>query len=391
MKANALKIALVVKSLDPKRGGHEYYINRLLRGLLAKGYEIWCFAENFSDDSTDHPKLSRITIRPCKLESSIRMLSFDRQARRLVEGHDVDFDLVFTTGNISFGDVYRAGGGVHETYMENCLSELSRWNPKHLVARSLQRKLFKENTPGLLITNSTMVKKDLQKRYGVPEENLKVIRNGIDLERFNLAVAGETREAIREQHGFKILDFVCLFTAGGGKRKGLAELLRALASIHSEKVKLLIVGRTDEADLNRMVKGFGLEERVVYAGFQTKIEQYYGAVDCFVFPSKYDAAANVVCEALASGIPVITTETNGSHELIEDGENGFVIPTADDSVGIARGIEALAAEENLSEIRDHASQTGQHYSMERHIAQFEAALTEFLSRRAEGGGGKTGS
>ncbi len=391
MKAKALKIALVVKSLDPKRGGHEYYINRLLRGLLAKGYEIWCFAENFSTDSIDHPKLSRIAIRPCKIESSIRMLSFNRQARRLVEGHEVDFDLVFTTGNISFGDVYRAGGGVHETYMENCLSELSRWNPKHLVARSLQRKLFKENTLGLLITNSIMVKKDLKQRYGVPEEILKVIRNGIDLERFNPVFAGETREAIREQHGFEVSDFICLFTAGGGKRKGLAELLKALASIHNEKVKLLIVGRTDEADLNRTVKGFGLEERVVYAGFQTKIEQYYGAADCFVFPSKYDAAANVVCEALASGVPVITTETNGSHELIEVGKNGFVIPTADDSVGIARGVEALAAQENRSEMRDWATETGQHYSMERHIAQFEAALTDYLSRRAEGGEGRGGA
>lgn len=373
-----INLAVVVKSLDPDKGGHEYYINRLLRELLKKGYRIWCFGESFGTRSLEDANLTKIRIMPLKLESGLRLLWFNRRARRLVESHPIDFDLVFTTGNVTFGDVYRAGGGVHESYMENCLGRFEQLKPKHLVAKYLQRKLFVENTPKVLITNSEMVMKDIQRRFEVPVANLKVVRNGIDLSRFNPKVAGRNREAIRREHGFDDDDFVCLFTAGGGGRKGLSELLSSFATIENQSVKLLIVGRTDASMLQETVTSYGLDQRVVYAGYQPQIEKFYGAADCFVFPSKYDAAANVVCEALASGVPVITTRTNGSSEFIEEGENGFVIGKASDLEEMRDCIEKLAGCDDLLKMRERAAETGQKYSMDRHIVEFEGAISDYL-------------
>ncbi len=375
------KIALVVKSLDPDRGGHENYINRLLRGLLAGGCEVWCFAESFGSRSVEHANLNKIKVRPLKLTPSARLVWFNYRAQKLIRKHPVNFDFVFTTGNVSFGDVYRAGGGVHATYMDNCLRPSARFRLKHLTARRLQENLFKKNTPQLLITNSSMVKQDIQNRYQVPEERLRVVRNGIDLSRFNPNVASKMRDTIRRQHGFSTDDFVCIFTAGGGGRKGLQELLESFAGIHNKRIKLLVVGRTDASKLRKSLENLDLLDRVVYAGFQPKIEHYYGASDCLVFPSKYDAAANVVCEALACGVAVITTATNGSAELIKDGRNGYVIPTAHDYDLIRDRIQDLAACPNFQEIRNHAISTGQEFSMERHIQQIEAAVNDFLDRR----------
>ncbi|MGB0373169.1 MAG: glycosyltransferase family 4 protein [Opitutales bacterium] len=376
----AARFAIVVKSLDPERGGHENYINRLIRGLLERNYQIWCFAESFGSRSIEHANLKKVKITPFKLIPSIRLLWFNYRAQRAVKNHPVDFDFVFTTGNVTFGDVYRAGGGVHATYMENCLGRLARFNPKHFTARCLQERLFLQNTPQLLITNSAMVKEDIKKRYGLSGDKLRVIRNGIDLERFKPETAAETRSEIRNQYGFDEVDFVCLFTAGGGGRKGLQELLKAFTRIRKTKIKLLVVGRTNEAKLNQTLREFGLEERVIYAGFQPKIEQYYGAADCFVFPSKYDAAANVVCEALACGLPVISTATNGSSELIEAGRNGYVIEHANDYEALIQNIESLEKCEDFSKMREAALETGRGYSMERHIQNIEATMGEYLDR-----------
>ncbi|NBB80758.1 MAG: glycosyltransferase [Verrucomicrobia bacterium] len=376
-----IKIALVVKSLDPDKGGHENYIKRLLRGLLDKDYRVWCFAENFGSRSVEHGGLTKIRIRACKLESGLRMLWFNYRAQQLIRRHPVQFDLVFTTGNVTFGQFYRAGGGVHETYMENCLGSLEQLQPKHLVVKFLQRRLFTQKTPDRLITNSEMVRKDIQHRYGVSDRTIRVIRNGIDLDRFNPTRAGETRDSIRDKYGFSGDDFVCLFTAGGGKRKGLPELIHSFSLIKDTKVKLLIVGRTDASKLDHAITRYGLKHRVAYAGFQPQIEKFYGAADCLVFPSKYDAAANVVCEALASGLPVITTASNGSAELVESGKNGYVIPRAGDYDKIRACIEKLAGQENRSAMRQHAIATGQQFSMERHILEFEAALSDYLNNR----------
>ena len=229
-----------------------------------------------------------------------------------------------------------------------------------------------------------MVKEDIQKRYGVPSERIRVIRNGIDLERFNPAAAGKHRDAIRRKYGFDDEDFVCLFTAAPGRRKGLNELLESIKLIRNERVKLLIVGRTDKGSLAKQLSEHHLESRVAYAGFQPKIEEFYGASDCFVFPSKYDAAANVVCEALASGVPCITTRTNGSSELIEPGKNGFVVPQASDYAKICENIEHIVQLDptRLSSMREHAMRIGMQFTMDRHIDAIEDVLFEYSNQRA---------
>lgn len=382
VKTSPLKVALVVKSLDPDRGGHENYMNRLIRGLLAREHQIWCFAEGFGTRSIEHPKLTKVKVPPFKLSSSLRILWFNYKAQRLVRNHPVEFDLVFTTGNVTFGDIHRAGGGVHATYMETCLGPVARLRPRNLVARRLQERLFRENTKCQFITNSQMVMNDIQRRYGVPPKRIQVVRNGIDLERFNPEVAAKTRDEIRHKHGFAESDFVCLFTAAGGSRKGLAELLRSLSLIKNAAIKLLIVGRTNEASLQQMLETHSLEKRVVYAGFQRKIEQYYGAADCFVFPSKYDAAANVVCEALATGNPVITTQTNGSSELVVSGRNGFVIPKASDYNAVREHLETLFCCDSgkKKEIHQHASETCRGFTMDRHVVKMEAAFRQCKAR-----------
>ena len=376
-----LRLALVVKSLDPHRGGHENYINRLIRGLLGRRYHIWCFAESFGQESVEHENLKKVRITPFKLTPSLRILWFNFRAKRRVQKYPVDFDLVFTTGNVTFGEVYRAGGGVHATHMEKCLGKSAKYRPNHAIAKHLQETLFYKNTPRLLITNSIMVKEDIQRRYKISEERLKVIRNGVDLSRFNPENARSERDAIRRQHGFCDNDFVCLFATAGNGRKGLNELLQAFSGIQSEAIKLLIVGRTKESQLLHTLEKLGLSERVVYAGFQRRIEHYYGAADCFVFPSKYDAAANVVCEALASGTPVITTKTNGSHELIEEGKNGYVIDSASDFANLRRCIIELYESERRHEMRECAIKIGQEYSMERHTEKIDEALHRLVEHK----------
>jgi UDP-glucose:(heptosyl)LPS alpha-1,3-glucosyltransferase len=110
--------------------------------------------------------------------------------------------------------------------------------------------------------------------------------------------------------------------------KGLGYLIKALAKIKKEDhppFKLLILGRDRQNPYLRLAKKLGILEEVIFVGSTNEPEKYYGAADLLVHPTFYDACSLTVLEALASGLPVITTLSNGASGRISQGEEGLVI------------------------------------------------------------------
>ena len=123
--------------------------------------------------------------------------------------------------------------------------------------------------------------------------------------------------------------------------KGLDYLIKALAKIKKEDhviFKLLILGRDEKEPYLRLAKKTGIFEEVIFAGSTDEPEKYYGAADLLVHPTFYDACSLTVLEALASGLPVITTSSNGAGGLINLHELGFVISDPRDHKILAQQI-----------------------------------------------------
>jgi len=222
-----------------------------------------------------------------------------------------------------------------------------------------------------VIVNSEMVKREILSHFAFPADRIHLIRNGVDVARFQRG----DRTATRRRFGIQDDDFLLLFVGSGWERKGLKYALQAVRSVQVvtlfhglsqgmrqlvKKSKTVFAGalgpeKADQTTLHAphppspgkvklLVVGKGRRAphcpaNVLFAGTVSAPEHAYAAADLFLFLPIYEPSANVVCEALAAGLPVVTTAQNGASELIEEGVNGTVV---DDPANIEQVVEAIA-------------------------------------------------
>jgi UDP-glucose:(heptosyl)LPS alpha-1,3-glucosyltransferase len=186
---------------------------------------------------------------------------------------------------------------------------------------------FKKGNYKKIVAVSQMVKDDIIKIYDVPENDIIVNHNGVDIEKFNPNNKNKFSQEIRNKHDLSENDYVLLFLGTGFKRKGLKYVLESLKNTKS--AKLLIVGKGDIDKFKSKAKELSVLDRCRFIGPVREVEKYYAAADVFVFPSIYDPCANVTLEAMASGLPVITTVDNGASGVIENKKNGYILDRPD--------------------------------------------------------------
>src|SRR4030043_243083 len=191
-------------------------------------------------------------------------------------------------------------------------------------------------------TISEMVYRDMSDYYGIPANRIAVIYNGVDIERFHPRNK-KYREGIRSQYGLGSEDLLLLFVSHNFRLKGLRYLIRALALIKRkrENVKLLVIGRDRAEPYRRAAKKLGCEENVLFTGGVRDLERYYASADILVHPTFYDPCSLVVLEALASGLPVVTSRPNGASELLDDGRDGILLDDPADAAEFLARVEPL--------------------------------------------------
>jgi UDP-glucose:(heptosyl)LPS alpha-1,3-glucosyltransferase len=173
-----------------------------------------------------------------------------------------------------------------------------------------------------------MVRRDVCRRHHVPADLVSVIYNGVDLERFHPRRKMTEGVAVRRSHGFEPHHFVVLFLGTGYGRKGLDVLLAAFPPFVARypQARLLIAGYDSARPrFEKEAARLGLADQVAFAGGRRDSEAYFAAADLYVLPTRYDPFANTTLEAMASGIPVITTSRNGASEIMQHRAHGSVL------------------------------------------------------------------
>ena len=180
-----------------------------------------------------------------------------------------------------------------------------------------------------VICNSVMVRDEMRRYYNVPESQLVVIENGVDLESFHPKLSDAWREKQRKALGIAADSPVFLFVGSGFERKGIPQLLSAMAGM-KQPAHLVVVGQDRQlATYQRQAKKLGLGTRVQFVGPQHDVRPYYGMADAFVLPTRYDPMPNAALEAMACGLPIITSSTCGIAPRVTSGENGYVCDALD--------------------------------------------------------------
>ena len=172
-----------------------------------------------------------------------------------------------------------------------------------------------------------------------------VIPNGVDLDRFRPPTPEERRRAHATRCSSATRSASPSSSATSSTRKGLSFAIEALR--YAPTVLLLVVGGTDDiiAEADAAAQELGVGDRVLFLGPRHDLPLFLAASDMFVLPSAYEANALVVLEALASGLPVVTTPVGFAPEIIVDGENGFLVDR--DAREIGERLAQLADEDDL--------------------------------------------
>jgi UDP-glucose:(heptosyl)LPS alpha-1,3-glucosyltransferase len=270
--------------------------------------------------------------------SVLRLISFAVATRAAAARHG--YDLVQSHERVLRQDLYRAGEGSHAGYLEAMGRRGAGVNPYHRLVLALERRIFQLRIARHVVAISRQGKEEIERRYGTDPEGVTLIYNGVDLERFHPDNRGQhrrpTREALRIPEGA----WTVLFVGSGFERKGLAPLLEAFARVADAGSRLVVAGKGDVARYQSLAAGLGIGERVIWTGPKEEVERLYAAADAVALPARYEPFGNVHLEALASGVPVLSSARAGGSEIVCRGENGWVaaLPTVEP---IAEGLVAL--------------------------------------------------
>ncbi|MBN9462620.1 MAG: glycosyltransferase family 4 protein [Burkholderiales bacterium] len=350
MSDRPLSVAIVRARYNPF-GGAERFVQRALAALgghaeLTVIARHWPGAEAGSGAAPLPVRFERVD--PFHVGSVWRDWSFARGVRRLVARRH--FDLVQSHERIAGLPVYRAGDGVHRVFLRQRLRALPWWrramvlaNPHHAWVLHAERAMFRHPALRAVICNSVMVRDEIAAHFGVAPSRLHVVRNGIDLQRFRPAQPAE-RAAARAALGLADGEAAALFVGSGFERKGLAACLHALARLDaSSRLRLFVVGADRRAGAwRRLARRLGVGARVSWLGPRHDVLPSLHAADLFVLPTLYDPFPNAALEALACGLPVVTSTASGAAEFIEAGRNGYVVDALDHAA-LARAMTAIEA------------------------------------------------
>lgn len=323
-----MKIALVLERFGD--GGTGRYAVRLATGLVARGHAVTVFA-------IDAVAVEGVEVRPLHVPVRRGVLGLDALVRASLAVPRREFDVVAGFGRTLGHDVFRAGGGAHAAWLD----ARTRLDGAHLAVAKAPRDLFerwidRRAVAGAkrVIANSDMAANDLYTFYGVGADRVRVVRNGVDAERFrpdaDRRAKGRARIGVPE-HGR-----VAMFVGHGFRRKGLAIAADAFLRVAGPADRLVVIGHDAHAERHLGPVRAALRERLVVLGSVAEPEQWLPSADATLLPTWYDAAANTTLEAMACGVPAVTSTRDGNAELLP----ADLVAAPGDVNGFARALSA---------------------------------------------------
>ena len=215
------------------------------------------------------------------------------------------------------------------------------------LAAFVEGLVFGHNSSKARIVVSQSMKREFICHYGDAAKSIIVIPNGVDQKMFNPANQLLYGDRIRQKHGISRSDLVLMFAGGDWERKGVPYIIEALSLLTRPDVKLLIVGSGDEKLYGQLAELKQVRERIIFVSHSSVLWEYYAASDVFVFPTIYEPFGLVIVEAMASGLPVITSRVAGAADVIIDGVNGLLLREPSDVNDLAAKIELLLSNAEL--------------------------------------------
>ena len=341
-----MKIGLVRRGYSAT-GGAEAYLKRFADAARAAGHSCVLFA----DDEWADWEGGRV-----RLAGGSPRKFADALAAANPRDH---CDFVFSLERVWSCDGCRAGDGVHAAWLARRAQFEPLWRPffrrfsaKHRDLLEIERALFSPGGAGVVIANSEWIKREIGEHFGFPPERTHVVYNGVP--------AFTPPPNVRAELGIGAGEYVLLFAGSGWERKGLRFAIEAVNAATKSRPLLLVAGRGRAEKMPR-------SSRVRYLGPVADMAHVLAAADVFLLPTLYEPFSNACLEALAAGLPVLTTEHNGFSEIIERGVEGEVYADPTDAELIGKGIDRWADAARRAEVHPRLLEKAARFSIEANV------------------------
>lgn len=344
-----MNIALVIFRADPARGGAERYTIDLAAALAGRGQRVTMASSTFARIPTGVEQVPLSASAPTRLGRYTRFLD-------ALDGHlsAHRYDVVHAMLPVRRCDVYHPHAGVaaeavaagHLKHDSAVLRVLSRTanalNRKRNKFALVERQLLSGANRPIVLCLSEYIKQNLRRHYpDLPTDRLATLFNATDLHKFDPAARPGAGAEVRRRLGIADDKVVALIIAQDFARKGLREAVLATARVRDPRLVLVVVGKGKTDAYRDLARREGVADRVIFAGPTSDPYAFYRAADLFVLPTRHDPCSLVVLEALAMGVPVVSTRFNGACEIMTDGQHGSVLPDPHDVDAVAAALRRL--------------------------------------------------
>jgi len=388
-----MKLALCHPYVLPARGGCERYITDLAGRLTADGHEVHLCATRW--DAAALPGSLRVHRIPLPADGprSRRPWLFSAGCLRALRAvaHDVSIGFDKTRGQ----DVLYPQGGLHRatsdhnlliprTGLGRQLAKLrQRLDPAYWSFRRFEQRQYLGRPRSRIIVNSRMVAEHFAHYHGIGADRLHIVPSAIDPARFDPADRDQRRWQTRQRWQVGPEIAVGLFAAMNYALKGLEPLLHALRRLPAQlPFRLVVVGNARTSYYQWLARRLGVAERVRFLGQRDDMADCYFAADFLVHPTFYDPCSLVVLEALACGLPVITSRFNGASELLPSPAAGFIVDDPHDSQALAAGVQRFCQPDVHQRGAAAAREAAARWTWEDHYRSILAILTDTARQRS---------
>ncbi len=377
-----MKIGLVLEHFDPQRGGLENWTWQFAGRLAHLGHEVHVVACDFVAPAP----LTQLVFHPVESTPSplLRAERFEQALRPL------RLDVIHDMGCGWHADIFHPHGGSGAAFREHNLMRIPRWRQirfwrerRYREQEEIERRQL--SRPGsLIVAVSQMVLEHFHALHGVPRKRLRLIHNGVEAGKFSPEHCAGIREASRRVPGASGDETVFLLVAHNLRLKNAESAIRALAVLAAggALVRLVIAGGKRPGPYVELARKLGIPDRVTFLESVGDIRPCYAAADVCVHPTWYDPCSLVALEALACGLPLITTRYNGVAELMADGEEGFLLADPADVAALAEGMRRLLDPALRAKMGSAARLLAENHTLTGQTAQFLALYREVAASRS---------
>jgi UDP-glucose:(heptosyl)LPS alpha-1,3-glucosyltransferase len=386
LPAGELRVALV-RYRYSFHGGAERYLDELVSALLSEGAQVLLLSSHWEGGKASAG--IRVMIPVPWSPKWLRPLLFARAVRKW--GRKNPDWLLFSLERIPGAAVYRAGDGCHAEWLRRkrplrpVTWPLDFLRPLNLAYLYLEKSLFASETLKSVISISARGKEEIIRRFGMAPEKISVVYHGVRLPEDLEEGRWQARAQLQSRFGIGKDEPVFLFVGSGFRRKGVGVLLEAVILLATKgfPFRVIVVGKGNaQPYLRRAVRG-GADGRIFFTGPVAGAGDFYLGADAFLFPTIYEPFGIVCLEAMAYGLPVVTTRVCGASEVLREGESGYILEDPFDPVSLSDRMEKLLDKGRRQDMGKAARKTAESMPKERNVRETLAVLAEVWRRKKE--------